>query len=740
MPSNQAIIAINTDSVASTPITRNQRGTERPETRSSEAVTRRLLILLCFALSLVIGAARAAEPGAAPPQMSGWIEKATAAIEAEIVGDVRMVPAIPNAVVREWRSLDREGSASWTLLDISWVALVTFVALLAEIGVARALSRRSLQRIAARGDARLVDVLALLACDVAGLAIFVLVFDLAREHFLPAVGVSVGLGMLAANVLVRWRVVSLIARLILRPNAPGAWLVELPAGEARHLTRFLSGTIFAVIALIAFARYGLMDEDSGASHVIGLIVGVVVCGLYCLMIVHARHAGEALIRGRRTAGMIGAMRAGIARAWVPIGLTLVAGLFVTFVAGLSLGLLGYYRAVSSTLGILFLLIVLDRLTEWDCRDDALAESPADRRRALTGLTAARILRALIMLIAVLLLTEVWAGTIETTASAAQMVIRSVSTAAGTLFFAYVVWELVRFAIDRHLQTARSGATLPSGDDDEETAPASRTQTVLPLLRAAFAVTVAILGVLIALSQLGVNTAPLIAGAGVFGLAVSFGSQSLVRDVISGLFYMWDDAFRVGEYIDTGRLKGTVEHLGVRSVRLRHQNGPLHTIPYGQLGAVTNLSRDFATIKFNLRFDPRTDIELVRRTTKQIGLQMQEENEEMATEVMLPLKLQGIAEVVDNALVLRFKFTARPVKPSWVQREYMKRMYAVFAEKGITFATGAMYLQTIPTTADAPAPEPTPGPGRGIAAATAAAAGTVAAIEVGELMNQAGSSA
>src|SRR5215472_6209408 len=267
MPSNQAIIAINTDSVASTPITRNQRGTERPETKTSEAVTRRLLILLCFALSLVIGAARAAEPGAAPPQMSGWIEKATAAIEAEIVGDVRMVPAIPNAVVREWRSLDREGSASWTLLDISWVALVTFVALLAEIGVARALSRRSLQRIAARGDARLVDVLALLACDVAGLAIFVLVFDLAREHFLPAVGVSVGLGMLAANVLVRWRVVSLIARLILRPNAPGAWLVELPAGEARHLTRFLSGTIFAVIALIAFARYGLMDEDSGASHV-----------------------------------------------------------------------------------------------------------------------------------------------------------------------------------------------------------------------------------------------------------------------------------------------------------------------------------------------------------------------------------------------------------------------------------------------------------------------------------------
>jgi len=195
---------------------------------------------------------------------------------------------------------------------------------------------------------------------------------------------------------------------------------------------------------------------------------------------------------------------------------------------------------------------------------------------------------------------------------------------------------------------------------------------------------------------------LIAGAGVFGLALSFGSQALVRDIISGLFYMWDDAFRVGEYIDTGRLKGTVETLGVRSVKVRHHNGPLHTIPYGQLGAVTNLSRDFATIKFNLRLEPGTDIELVRKTAKQIGQAMQEDNPEFATEVMVPLKMQGIAEVVDNAIVVRFKFTARPVKPSWIQREYLKRIYRVFAEKGITFASGALRLQTEPSRSGASA--------------------------------------
>jgi moderate conductance mechanosensitive channel len=169
--------------------------------------------------------------------------------------------------------------------------------------------------------------------------------------------------------------------------------------------------------------------------------------------------------------------------------------------------------------------------------------------------------------------------------------------------------------------------------------------------------------------------------------------------------LFDDAFRVGEYIDTGRLKGTVETLGVRSLKLRHHNGPLHTIPYGQLGAVTNLSRDFSTIKFNLRLEPGTDIELVRKTVKQIGLAMQDDPE-MAAEVMLPLKLQGIAEVVDNAIVLRFKFTSRPVKPSWVQREYLKRIYQVFAEKEISFASGALTLQTVaPPDLPKPAPKP-----------------------------------
>ena len=200
-------------------------------------------------------------------------------------------------------------------------------------------------------------------------------------------------------------------------------------------------------------------------------------------------------------------------------------------------------------------------------------------------------------------------------------------------------------------------------------------------------------VLLALSQLGIEITPLLAGAGVFGLALSFGSQALVRDIVSGVFFMFDDAFRVGEYIDTGKLKGTVEMLSLRSVRLRHQNGQVHTIPYGQLSAITNYSRDWQTVKFNLRLARDTDIEKVRKAVKQLGQQMLEDPD-LGREFLQPLKLQGVAEIADNALIVRLKFTARPLKPSWVQRESLKRLYRLFGEKGIDFASNAVRVETV----------------------------------------------
>ena len=659
-----------------------------------------VLFLLWAALGAPMASAHDAPPPAPEPGMgdmrsAGWLERILVQLENEAVSDFSMLPETPAALDREWRSFDKNGSGVGALVNLGWVALAALIAFLAERCAARCLSRRLRRAIRTRPEGpSLSQLLLLLLCDAAGVLAFAGIFVFSR-HTLISLGVTVALILLSANVLIRWRIAALVVKLVLRPSQPAARLIDIPDDEARRLSRFLSGTILAVLIFVAFERYGLMDVDSGASHVIGLVVAVVVFALYALIVLRARMAAEALIRGH-SSGLIGALRAQLARAWLPIGLFTVAALMVFFIFGLSLDLLSYYHGLVSTLGVLTVVLVLEKLSErgWHTSDAAAAGNAAGDDR-LVARSLHRLLRGLVLVVAALTLAWIWSDAVDLTPADAARVMNSTVIALATLFIAFVLWELARLAIDRHLQDVAVGPKLPGADaEEDESVTGSRLQTILPMLRAVFAAVIAIVAILIVLSHLGIDTAPLIAGAGVFGLAISFGSQSLVRDIISGLFYMWDDAFRIGEYIDTGRLRGLVEAIGVRSIKLRHHNGPLHTIPYGQLGAVTNLSRDFATLKFNLRLEIGTDIELVRKTAKQIGLAMQEQNPEIAAEVILPLKMQGIAEIVDNAVVCRFKFTARPVKPSWCQREYLKRMYQAFNEKGINFATGGLTLRAV----------------------------------------------
>jgi small-conductance mechanosensitive channel len=308
--------------------------------------------------------------------------------------------------------------------------------------------------------------------------------------------------------------------------------------------------------------------------------------------------------------------------------------------------------------------------------------------------AQRSIRVAAILAIGILFAEVWL--VEELAiverQAWEPVRRSLITAALTLVSGYVAWRYLH-----HWTEARLRAAVPllGDEDDGEARPASRLTTVLPVLRILLGITIVVMAVLVALSQLGVNIGPLLAGAGVIGLAISFGSQALVRDIVSGIFFMTDDAFRVGEYIDTGKLKGTVEKMTLRSVRLRHHNGQVHTIPFGQLTSITNFSRDWQTVKFNVRLARDTDIEKVRKAVKKLGQEMMQEPE-LGKELLQPLKLQGVAEIADSALVVRLKFTARPLKPSWVQREALKRIYKGFGEKGIEFASNAITVQSAGT--------------------------------------------
>lgn len=178
-----------------------------------------------------------------------------------------------------------------------------------------------------------------------------------------------------------------------------------------------------------------------------------------------------------------------------------------------------------------------------------------------------------------------------------------------------------------------------------------------------------------------NVWPLITGLSVFGLAIGFGSQTLVKDIVSGLFFLLDDAFRMGEYIETSGAKGTVERISVRSVSLRHSRGAVATIPYGQIGKIQNHSRDWVIEKLVFRVDFHTDVEKVRKLFKRIGQEIAEDPE-LNADLLEPFKSQGIAEVEDGTLLIRGKFKAKAGRQFAIRKAVLSAVQAAFRDNGI----------------------------------------------------------
>jgi small-conductance mechanosensitive channel len=194
----------------------------------------------------------------------------------------------------------------------------------------------------------------------------------------------------------------------------------------------------------------------------------------------------------------------------------------------------------------------------------------------------------------------------------------------------------------------------------------------------------VMTVLMVLSALGIQVGPLLAGAGVIGIAVGFGAQTLVRDLFSKFFYLLDDAFRVGEYIQSGNYKGTVEHLGARSIRLRHHRGSVYTIPYGQLGAVQNMSRDWVIDKLTIGLTYDADLDKAKKLIKKIGQDLAKEPD-FAPVILEPLKMQGVEQFGDFAIQIRMKMKTRPGQQFTIRRKAYAMIRAAFDANGIKFA-------------------------------------------------------
>ncbi len=236
---------------------------------------------------------------------------------------------------------------------------------------------------------------------------------------------------------------------------------------------------------------------------------------------------------------------------------------------------------------------------------------------------------------------------------------------------------------------------------------NRMGTIIPILRIVTLAAIAVMTVMTALTSLGVNIAPLLAGAGVLGLAIGFGAQKLVADIISGLFYLYEDAFRIGEYVETGAGKGTVERFTLRSVILRHHRGPLFTIPFSEMGTIQNHSRDWVKVKFLFDVPASTDLEMVRKVIKRIGAEL-EKDPELEGKFLEPLKSQGAVSIKGQSYQVACKFMTRPGEQFLVRRKIFVALQKGLIDQGIElFAPQIMVATGDPTRPMAPASD-TPG--------------------------------
>jgi len=260
----------------------------------------------------------------------------------------------------------------------------------------------------------------------------------------------------------------------------------------------------------------------------------------------------------------------------------------------------------------------------------------------------------------------------------------------TLVTSLAVWELANAAMQRRLERTSRGSQ------------AARIRTLLPMLRTMLFVAIFIVAGLVVLGEIGVNVAPLLAGAGVIGIAIGFGSQKLVQDLITGIFLLFENAMQVGDWVTVSGLSGTVEHLSIRTIHLRAIDGSVHIVPFSSVTSVTNVNRGIGNATVDVDVDVHEDIDRVFAALAEIVTGMRAE-EAFAAGIMSGLNLWGVDKVEGSGVKILGQIVCTPSARWSVQREFNRRVQRRFAELGIRFALPVQRTLFEPTPTEAAEP-------------------------------------
>jgi small-conductance mechanosensitive channel len=471
-----------------------------------------------------------------------------------------------------------------------------------------------------------------------------------------------------------------------RPAEPAYRIVPLDDGDARLAMR-LFATMLAIVVLRSWIAIPIANNQPAPVIAAGLLINnLLFVSSFFAAAIPARHAVRRWIENTAMGAGVSPLRRWLAANWLGLAGASVLLISAIHAYGAVTGHPGVVAALTATVRAVLLMILICALAEFIGRRSEPEGQTATRTfPKLPGLVS-QMFRMFITLAAAVYFTRLWAVDalhVMTQAQWSRLAIYAVEPLAA-LFAIYMAITYVNYAAARYLAMQPKAATKVNEDGDIAPSPdgSSRLRTLIPILRISVNVLIAVMISLLVLSHLGFNITPLLAGASVIGLAISFGSQALVKDIVTGVLFLAEDSFRIGEYIVCGNSRGTVEGFTLRSVRLRHQDGQIFTVPFGQIGEIVNFSRDWSTVKFTMSLDRDADLEDVRRVTANVAAELKEDYRDRLLD---PLKVQGVKDVTDTAIVVQFLFTALPRDPGEIERAARSRLLKAFRDAGISLA-------------------------------------------------------
>ena len=475
-------------------------------------------------------------------------------------------------------------------------------------------------------------------------------------------------------------------RILLAPHEPRLRLVALNDSRALYLTRWSRRLAVTGIAGYAIAEVGVLLGLSTPGHdaVLGTTFLLLTLGLAIVVLAQRRRVRRALWAPEGAIGARARFRNGLAKIWHWLALLALAIPWLGWAVDISVSGGAAFRTIGLLvlvpIGAKFVLMALLRLIDRLPAFGSLASEHfpglEDRLRFYHPALAAGV-RGTVYLVAVLALLQVLGSDFMAwlwSAPAGQRVLAGLATLAITILAAVLVWEMVNAAIQRHLDRLLRDAQL---------ARSARLRTLLPMLRTTLLIAVGVVTVLMVLSEIGVNIAPLLAGAGILGVAIGFGSQKLVQDLITGIFLLLENAVQVGDWVNAAGLSGRVEGLSIRTIRLRATDGALHIVPFSSVGSVTNSTRGIGNADVRATVDFGADTDRVAEIMAAVVAEMRTEPD-FEAKIAQDFQLFGVDKIDASGVTIIGQVACTDSGRWSVQREINRRIKHRFDAAGIRF--------------------------------------------------------